>query len=321
MSVESLQVEPQNVGARVRGVDYDRIDPATQRALYALWLEYGVLVFEKVDSIERHLALSRCFGELEMHPFPEVRSPLNELLIQIGGDKADGAMVYDERDVRLNRIPWHRDTAYTPGLCKGAMLRMIEVPPEEGETLVADTAAAYDDLPAEMKARLEGLEYKATLRLGNIAQTRPGAFWTSARLATPEDHPRAVPLPKIYNDSAETRYPSVVHPVLLIHPETGRKNIFLSPTYVDAFLGMDQAESDDLLVYLTDHMTRPKYVYKHRWTANDAIVWDNRRTMHAAVGNKLEHRRLGLRTTLAGAMHVGRYFDPQAKAPDLTFAD
>ena len=112
------------------------------------------------------------------------------MFIELGGRKTTPAFLYDGADLRVNRIPWHRDTAYTPDICKGAMLRMLEVPPVEGETLFADTAMAYEDLPAHVKARLEGLEYRASLRLGTLEQTRPGALWQTAREATREEDPQ-----------------------------------------------------------------------------------------------------------------------------------
>ena len=117
-------------------------------------------------------------------------------------------------------------------------------------------------------------------------------------------------------------YPSVVHPAVLTHPESGRKCIFLSPTYVDFFLGMDQAESDALLDYLVTHMLRPRYVYTHRWAINDAMLWDNRRFMHAGRGNEPDDPRWGLRTTLAGPVRTGRYFEDGVQASIVpTMAD
>jgi taurine dioxygenase len=302
------------VGAEIVGLDIDcPIDEKTRRELYAAWLDFGILLFKNVGSAEKHIELSRCFGDLEIHPFPEARAQENPLFIEIGGSKELPAFVYDDVDLRVNRIPWHRDTAYTPGICKGAMLRMLEAPPVEGETLFADTAMAYDELPADVKTHLAGLEYKARLRLGTINQTRPGALWKTARAATAEEDPRGFGK-QLYDMAAEARYPPVVHPAVLTHPESGRKCIFLSPTYVDYFLGLSQSESDALLGYLVDHMTSPRYVYKHKWTVDDAILWDNRRFMHAAVGNRLGHRRRGLRTTLAGQLNTGRYFE-DATAP------
>lgn len=320
MAIQDFDILPMSVGAEIVGLDIEcPMDDEMGRRLYAAWLDFGILVFRNVASTEKHIELSRCFGELEIHPFPEARAKENPLFIEIGGAKEMPAFVYDEVDLRVNRIPWHRDTAYTPAICKGAMLRMLEVPPVEGETLFADTAKAYDELPADVKHRLEGLEYKASLRLGILNQSRPGALWRAARPATAEEDPRGFGK-KLYDEEAEARYPPVVHPAVLTHPESGRQCIFLSPTYVDYFLGLSQSESDALLRYLVDHMTRPRYVYKHKWSVDDAILWDNRRFMHAAVGNRLGDRRRGLRTTLAGQLNTGRYFaevTAQRGAPTL----
>ena len=139
-------------------------------------------------------------------------------------------------------------------------------------------------------------------------------MWQTAREATREEDPHGS-APPPYDAAAQSRYPSVVHPAALVHPESGRKCIFLSPTYVDFFLGMSACESDELLRTLVAHMVQACYVYKHHWSVNDAIVWDNRRMMHAAVGNKPGDRRRGLRTTLAGQLRTGRYFEESATAP------
>jgi taurine dioxygenase len=322
MSKTGFSIRRMAVGAEIVGLAASSAsDPETKAALYAAWLESGILLFRDVETTVQHLALSRCFGELEVHPFPEARAAEDPLFIEIGGKKTTPAFVYDEVDLRVNRIPWHRDTAYTPDICKGAMLRMLEVPSAEGETLFADTAMAYDDLPAEVKVRLQGLEYKATLRLTPIEQTRTGAFWRTVREATKQEDPQGGREHVYGSGTAQARYPSVVHPAVLVHPESGRKCIFLSPTYVDYFLGMKQSESDELLRFLVAHMVQPRYVYQHRWSVNDAVVWDNRRFMHAAVGNKLGDRRRGLRTTLAGQLRIGRFFDESATADGPVVVD
>src|SRR6202012_3558630 len=105
--------------------------------------------------------------------------------------------------------------------------RMLEVPEHDGETMFADTAAAFDDLPDDVKIRIEELEYKATLRLTPVQQTRPGAFWRTVRPATAQEDPEGGD-PKILSDTND--YPSVIHPVVMRHPESGRRCIFLSPT-------------------------------------------------------------------------------------------
>jgi taurine dioxygenase len=315
----SIQVMP--VGAEV--VDLSpgmESDPNVQAALYRAWLEHGILLFRNIETVEQHLAISRCFGELEIHPVPEVRSPENDYLIELGA-RMNGAgrpptvYVFDDTDVRINRIAWHRDTAYTPDICKGAMLRMLEVPTQEGETLLADTAIAWDDLPEAMKDRLEKLEFKATIRTAHMKTLgHQGVFWKKVQIADDDVFPGN--RERSSRDGAiDERYPSVIHPAVLTHPESGRKCLFLSPTYVDFFIGMEQEESDALLCYLTAHMLQPKYVYKHRWRANDAILWDNRRFMHAGMGNRPGEPRFGLRTTLAGPLRTGRYYDTDAQPP------
>lgn len=318
-----LSIRPMPVGAEVEGfAEGMERDAAVRDALYRAWLDHGVLLFRNVDSVEQHLAISSCFGELEIHPVPEVRSPENPYLIELGirmsgKGRQPTVYVFDDADVRINRIAWHRDTAYSPDICKGAMLRMLEVPQEQGETLLADTAKAWDGLPADMKARLEELEFKATLRTAHLnLPGRPGTFWQKVRLAGEEDYPGNAER-GARDGQLDARYPSVIHPAMLTHPESGRKCIFLSPTYVDFFLGLDEKESDELLWYLTNHMLQPQYVYRHRWQENDAILWDNRRFMHAGMGNRPGEPRFGLRTTLAGPMRTGRYFDKDAVAPAM----
>lgn len=321
MTNARLTVHPMPVGAEiVNFAEGMETRPEVRKELYDAWLEHGILLFRNIGSTEQHLAISRCFGELEIHPVAEVRSSENSYLIELGarmsgdGRRQPAVYVFDGKHDRINRIAWHRDTAYTPDICKGAMLRMIEVPEQEGETLLADTAMAWDDLPADIKLRLEPLEFKATIRIAHKnTGGHPGIFWNSAKVASDEDYPGNVE--RSANDGViDTRYPSVIHPAVLVHPESRRKCLFLSPTYVDFFLGMDKEESDELLWFLADHMLQPKYVYKHKWRANDAIVWDNRRFMHAGLGNRPGEPRFGLRTTLAGPLTTGRYFDEDAGA-------
>jgi taurine dioxygenase len=301
-SIRALPVGAEVLGLAAGGEQ----DPAVRSGLYDAWLEHGILLFHQVDSIDRHLALSRCFGELELHPFAPVRSALNPLLIELGGSKRPPAYVFDDDELRVNRIGWHRDTAYTPDICKGAMLRMVEVPTRYGETMFADTAAAYDALPVDIKKRLAGLEYQATLRMTPLDQTRTGAFWKTARLASAAEDPHGGDR-ESSDEKLKTLYPPVIQPAVLVHPESKRECLFLSPTYVDCFLGLTQRDSDELLEYLVAHMLQPRFVYVHHWAVNDAMLWDNRRFMHAATGNRPEEPRFGLRTTLAGPTRTGRY--------------
>jgi taurine dioxygenase len=322
MCQTDLIVRSMTIGAEIAGLSAgSELTSGLRQRLYAAWLEHGFLLFRGIDSIERHLALSRCFGELEIHPVPEARHPDSPSLIELGGPRRGAAYVFDGADLRVNRIAWHRDTAYSPDICKGAMLRMVEIPTLEGETMLADTAKAYDELPQAMKRRLEGLEYKATIRTDPMNTIgRPGVFWDTVRPATEAEDPGSAAR-RARTAGIDDRYPSVIHPAVLTHPESGRKCIFLSPTYVDHFIGMDGAESDTLLRALVEHMLQPRYVYKHKWRVNDAIIWDNRRCMHAGMGNLPGEPRYGLRTTLAGPLRTGRYSDAALQGSRTTLLD
>src|SRR5665213_3034043 len=110
MADSGFSVRPMAVGAEITGLTPGmENDPEIAVALRAAWLEHGILLFRNVDSVDYHLSLSRVFGELELHPYPELRSDLHPLLIELGGTKRPPAYVYDETELRVNRIPWHRD--------------------------------------------------------------------------------------------------------------------------------------------------------------------------------------------------------------------
>jgi taurine dioxygenase len=307
--MSGLQLKALTIGAEVVGLAAGaEEDPAIRSALYDAWLTYGILLFHGVDSIPAHLSLSSVFGEPEMHPRERARDLEEPLLMKLTDDRE--AAVYDGDELRLGRISWHRDTAFTKGIAKGAMLRLRTVPPQHGETFFADTAKAYDDLPEDVKQRVEGLEYKASLEAQFRLATYPGALWQTKRFATVEEYPPNAELLAGYENAIAEKLPPVVHPVVIRHPESGRKCIFISPKEAERILGVSQAESDELLDYLVNHMIDDRYTFAHHWAVDDAIVWDNRRMLHAAAGFRVDQHRRGQRTTLKGQFDVGRNFDP-----------
>lgn len=313
------RLNPLPVVAEVLDLDLGRIhEEDVRQSLYADWMSYGVLVFRDLPvSNAQHLELSRVFGDLEMHPMPEIRSAQEPLLMELGGKKPGRAFVYDGDKLRVDRVAWHRDTAYTVEVAKGAMLRIVERPAEEGFTEFCDTALAYDALDDALKARLEGLEFKATLVLDQMLM-RLGATWSTIREATQEECPGSkhnVPLDVL------RRYPSVVHPLVVSHPESGRRCLYFSPTYLDEIIGMEPDESEALLRQLVEHATSPRFCYHHEWRENDLALWDNRRMMHAASGYDPRYRRRALRTTLAGSLKSGRLHDPEAVEARASLVD
>lgn len=308
-----ISIRPMTVGAEIADVPEDPSDPDLQAELRAAWLEYGLLLFRGITSIEQHLAVSRAFGELELHPLVHMRAPEHELFMTVGADKGS-PYVYDESEIKIGTIPWHRDTAYTPNLAKGAMLRILQTPQVGGETMFADTARAYDDLPADLKARVRDLEWVAVFKLTPMEQSGPGAIWKSVRTLNDDEWARLGLDPADYARRTVESMPPVVHPAQIVHPESDRTCLFLSPKEFDFFIGLDRAESDALFAQLCEHMLQDKYIYRHHYAVNDAMAWDNRRFMHAATGSHFGDRRHGLRTTLAGDFSAGHLYEPAATA-------
>ncbi len=102
------------------------------------------------------------------------------------------------------------------------------------------------------------------------------------------------------------KLPHVVHPLVSVHPETGKKSLAISPYSLVGVEGMTRAESDELLRMLVEHAIRPEFRYIHHWANNDMVLWDNRRTIHATFGYPYGQDRVAVRTTLTGSMNTGR---------------
>ena len=290
-----FEVKPTgSVGVEIVGLDLARpITEATRRALYDVWLDAGILVFRGLGTTpERHVALSRCFGDLDVHPVASVRTEgLPEIIELTTRGRNEPIVHYIDDEPIVGRIPWHSDMIYTTRPCRSALLRMIEKPPRGGETGWIDTATAYDALPPATKKRVEGLKARfdcetnilekrftkpANLRFGTMGTQDFGTF-------TP-----------------------VAHTLVWTHPESGRKSLVLSPIHLIEMVGMPREEGDALLGELIDHTLSGRFTYMHDWQPNDIVLWDNWRTMHTALGTPLGLHRVVQRTSIKGEREVGR---------------
>lgn len=163
---------------------------------------------------------------------------------------------------------WHSDLSYEKEPSDAIFLYSTQVPGKGGDTLVANMMMAYDDLPEKTKKRIEDLT--ATHRWG----------WNTEGAT-----------PKLTKEQHET-HPDVVHPVVRRHPKTGRRILYINPGYVMRINELEQQESDDLLAGLFEHALDPKYQYRHKWAVNMLLGVDNRASMHAAVDDYTEPRRM-----------------------------
>jgi taurine dioxygenase len=183
---------------------------------------------------------------------------------------------------------WHTDVTFVPAYPEASILRAIEVPEAGGDTLWANTATAYEDLPEPLKALVDGLRAIHT----NVYDYA-GTFAN----ATSEQFER------FRKTFASTEY-ETEHPVVRVHPESGERTLLVGH-FVKQFVGLNGADSQRLLAILQDHVTKPENTVRWRWRAGDVAVWDNRATQHRAIGDfglQVRHLR---RATLDGTVPVG----------------
>ena len=299
----SLETRPLSPGARfgreVVGLTPDRLrEPDTRAELRDLWVQEGVLVFRDVEGgSQTQLDLSRCFGDLERHPLGGWVEGFEEL-IHIDYDPATGTAYNVDGEGRGGWLPWHSDLVYSPEINHGGILRAIRVPPEGGQTGFLDQISAYDDLPQDIKDRIDDLEVIYRLDL-NAANQKFGRFHDVEALVIP-------PNLQAILDTQETRFGPVLHPMVYSQPETGRKVLNVSPWFATGIQGMETPEGDALLETVIRHCVREDRAYFHAWRDGDMVLWDNWRTLHCAAGVPVDTTRLMHRSTIAGDYKLGR---------------
>ncbi|MFF3645203.1 TauD/TfdA dioxygenase family protein [Streptomyces sp. NPDC002564] len=267
---ELLDVVPQGrvIGAEIRGVDLAReLTPALRAELNRALLEWKVLFFRGADlTSDQQRAFALNWGELENNPLLARGSADDVARFEKGGDATP---TYEN--------VWHTDVTFRERPALGAVLQVREVPPFGGDTMWADMAAAYDNLPDTVKVRIDDAQA--------VHDFIPGF----ARFYGPE---KLAPL--------QDRFPPVTHPVVRTHPETGRRMLFVNTSFTTHIVGMERAESDRLLGYLVRQAHVPEYQVRFRWQAGDVAFWDNRATQHYAVDDYAPHRRVAERVAIAG---------------------
>ena len=274
--------QPTGFGAEITGVDLSR--PLAAEALAevkAAWAQHSVVVFPgqplTLDQLEAFTLQMGPFGDdpyvkpMQGHPnVLEVRREPDEKVTPFGGN-------------------WHSDWSFQARPPAATILRSETIPPVGGDTLYCDAARAYEALPQATKDQL------APLRAVHSASRAYGPQSAYSR----ELHLRAMPI--IVSPEADRTY---VHPLVRTHPVTGRKALFVSPVYTVGIEGMAPNEADPLLADLHRHLVQDQFIYRHHWTPGMVVIWDNRCTMHNALGGYDGHRRVMHRTTVAGEAPV-----------------
>lgn len=293
-------------GAEIIGVDLTRpISAETEEEIRAAWIADGILLFRgAAQDDEAQMRLSRLFGDLEPAATANMNDAQNPYMMNLAYDPDKPTAFSQHYNVggvdRAGWLGWHWDQSFMPTIVRGAVLRMTLPADRMGETGFVDAIDAYDRLDEDMKRRIDDLEV--------VYEFNPD--FTSGQFGFPKDIrklPRARPETK--DEATIYDFPPVVHPMVITQQETGRKVLKLSPMHARYILGMDRAESDQLLETLACHLVDPEHAYFHSWRKNDMVVWDNWRIVHSANGVPLDCRRTARRTTIMGDYEVGRYLD------------
>ncbi|MDR3508577.1 MAG: TauD/TfdA family dioxygenase [Caulobacteraceae bacterium] len=176
---------------------------------------------------------------------------------------------------------WHTDHSYDAAPAMGSVLLAVETPPSGGDTLFADMYAAYDALSDGLKATL------ATLKAHHASAH---VFGEGSAYA----HTDRAEL------SGHKEIPDAIHPVVITHPGSGRKALYVNPAFTTGIVGWTRDESMALLGYLYAHAVKPEFVVRYSWRPGSMAIWDNRCTWHSAMNDYQGHRRLMHRITLDG---------------------
>jgi len=266
------------LGAEISGVDLSQpLDDSTFAEVEAAFDQHGVIILrnQKITP-EQQVTFSGRFGECAVNhnaaDFGIDGSPEIYLISNI---------VEDGRFIGTPKAgpEWHTDMSYAKSPARATMLHAIEVPEMDGlplgDTEFANTAAAYDALPETMKHRLAGLK---------------GIFDFRGRK-------RGRPI----SEETIAKYPPVEHPIVRTHPRTGRKGLYVMRNDCTGIVGFESEDALSLIGALANHITRPEFVYRHRWRVGDVVVWDNCTAQHKAMQDyDLPQRRLMWRTTVKG---------------------
>jgi len=277
MTYQHIRAAPvsAHVGAEIGGVDLGAPVPDPVMAeIRQAFGEYGVVFFRDQQlAPEQHVAFAERFGPID----------INRFFATVPGHPMIAEVRKEPLQTRNIGGGWHTDHSYDEAPALGSMLYAREVPQTGGDTLFASMYAAYDALSDGLKAMLEGLRACHSSRhvFGAEAMAQRGDL--NGRVGNPE-----------------LATQDAVHPVVIRHPQTGRKALYVNPGFTLRFEGWTDEESRPLLDYLFRHAVRPEFTCRFRWREDSLALWDNRSTWHFAVNDYHGERRLLHRITIQG---------------------
>ncbi|WP_085582053.1 MULTISPECIES: TauD/TfdA family dioxygenase [unclassified Pseudomonas] len=279
-AVQALDIHPVagRIGAEIRGVQLSgELDAATVEAIQQALVQYKVVFFREQTQLDdqRQEAFAHLLGEPVAHPTVPSREGTRYLL------ELDGA-----EGQRANS--WHTDVTFVEAYPKASILRSVVAPAFGGDTLWANTATAYSELPAELR---------------ELADKLVAVHSNEYDYAAVKPHVSAEKLERYRKIFTSTVY-ETEHPVVRVHPVSGEKSLLLGH-FVKRIKGYSQADSAHLFGLLQSHVIRQENTVRWRWKAGDVAIWDNRSTQHYAIDDYGTQDRVVRRVTLKGEVPVG----------------
>ena len=264
------------LGAEVLGVDLRReLEETDFKAMHGAWIDNLVLVVrnQALETADQ-LRFAACFGELE-----EVRTKKDDASVKQYVMFVSNRIVEGSKGVLPDgEMFFHSDQCYYERPCQATMLNAMQLPSQGGETLFANMIAAFEALPDVTKTRILG------------------------RFALNVYDYDADPTKR--NPILNANAPQYAHPIVRVHPVTGRKALYVNRQMTHHILGMEHEESEALLQELFAHAEHPHFVYEHRWQPYDLLVWDNRAVLHARRDFDPRESRILRRVTIKGTRPV-----------------
>lgn len=270
-NIEFTKFEPRRlspaIGAELIGADLANFDDTLIEEVRAALLKYQVVFFRDQHDLtrERHIDFANQFGDLEIHPATPKGQPDPEVLRIAHGENSKG-----------QENNWHSDVTWRAEPSLGSILRAIELPNIGGDTLFSNMVLAFQDLDEELKERLRNMT-----AIHDIARVFSRRLQKDA-------------------SALHEKFPPQEHPVIRTHPETGEQVLYVNVAFTDHIVGMDRAESDELLKYLYHRAWLPEYQCRFRWAPGSLAFWDNRACQHYAASDYFPNVRIMERVTVAG---------------------
>ena len=262
-----------HLGAEIEGVDLTHpLDKKTFRIVEDAFVEHEVLTFQNQPiSSEQLIDFAKNFGELSVHPFSPNSDKIPELII----------FDNDAGNPPFGTDCWHSDETFRSEPPMATMLHGLIVPEVGGDTVFASMTSAYEGLSDRMKLFISGLECVHDFKPFRALFGKNGKGRADLRYF-------------------EDLYPPIVHPVVRKHPISGKPVLFVNPQFSIKIVGMDEVESRNLLNQLFEQAKIPEFQFRHGWSVDTVVIWDNRSTQHYAVHDYFPERRKLDRVTMRG---------------------